>query len=186
MKKIKICGVNDAAFARRAAELGADFLGLIFAEGSPRRVSPELARAIVRGLGAGPVPVGVFTTDSVESIVRTAETVGFRTVQLHRRATAEDVAALKARGFAVWTLAGGAPGDAVIYDSSHGDGETVPKAGTVPVVLAGGISAENLAEAWSAEADVLDVSGSLESTKGVKSIARLEAFWARVTELRGT
>ena len=44
--KLKICGVRDGAFARRAEELGVDYLGFIFAEKSPRYVTPEAAAAI--------------------------------------------------------------------------------------------------------------------------------------------
>lgn len=180
---VKVCGVNEAAFARRAEELGADFLGLIFAEGSPRRVSPEEAAGIVAGLSGRARTVGVFTTAGAEEIRAVAKTVGFRIVQLHRRASAEDVSALRSAGFEVWTLAGGAPGDAVLFDSSHGDGETDLRQGAYRSVLAGGISAANVDAALASGADVIDVSGSLESSKGVKSIVRLEEFFVRLADL---
>ena len=48
--KLKVCGVNDAAFAVEAARLGADYLGFIFAPSSPRAVTPEAARRIVRAV----------------------------------------------------------------------------------------------------------------------------------------
>lgn len=183
LPKIKVCGVNAAAFACRAEELGADYLGLIFAAGSPRCVSVEQAKAIVAGLKGTARTVGVFTSSTPEEIATIAAEVGFRIVQLHRRATDEDVAALKAKGFEVWTLAGGSEtADALLFDSSHGDGETTLRKGAWRAILAGGISAENIADAVSSGADVIDVSGSLESSKGVKSIEKLETFWQRLRE----
>lgn len=177
--KVKVCGVNEASFARRAEELGADFLGLIFAEGSPRCVSVSQAQAIVAGLRGTARTVGVFTTATTDEIAAVAAEVGFRIVQLHRRASDADVAALKARGFEVWTLAGGSEtADALLFDSSHGDGETTLRTGAWKSILAGGISVDNVREALASGADVIDVSGSLESAKGVKSIPLLEAFWS--------
>ena len=185
-ERIKVCGVNDATFAMRAEELGANYLGLIFAAGSPRQVSVPLAKSIAATVKGAAQLVGVFTTSTVEEIQTVAREVGFQIVQLHRRATAEDVAALKSEGFEVWTLAGGAEtADALLFDSTHGDGETALRKGPWTTILAGGISVDNLEAALVAGADVLDVSGSLESSKGVKSIAKLEDFWSRLTALRG-
>lgn len=184
--KLKICGVNDAAFAVRAAELGADYLGFIFAAGSPRQVSVETAQAIaarVRAVSRTVKFVGVFTTAAVDEIAAVARAVGLDVIQLHRRATAADSAALKARGWEVWALAGSElpPGgvDALMIDTSHGDGDrtVAPGAGS-RLILAGGISAENLPEVVDAGAFVIDVSGSLEDAPGVKSVRKLEALVA--------
>ena len=179
---IKVCGVNDAAFAVEAERLGADYLGFIFAEGSPRRVTvPDVVR-----MRAGPTGrargVGVFTTAAVPEILRTVRACGLEIVQLHRRATAADVAALRRAGLEVWTLAGGAAGDAVLFDSSHGDGETHMRRGAFRTVLAGGVSVENLSAFLSQRPDVLDVSGSLESVRGVKSIAHVRRFFAALED----
>ena len=175
---LKVCGVNDAAFAAEAERLGADYLGFIFAEGSPRRVDAAAVRRIRAGLAGTARCVGVFTTASVPEILETVRACGLDAVQLHRRATAADVVALRAEGLEVWTLAGGAPGDAVLFDSSHGDGETTLRRGAYRAVLAGGLTAENVAGALARRPDVIDVSGGLESTPGVKSIAKLRAFFA--------
>lgn len=181
--KIKVCGVNDAAFARAAERLGADYIGLIFAAGSPRQVTPAQAEAILDGLSGRATAVGVFTTTPVSEIAALAERLRITTIQLHRRASAEDVAALRSRGFAVWALAGGAEADALLFDSSHGDGETALRKGPWTSILAGGVSVENIGELWHSGADVIDVSGSLESAKGVKSIPKLEAFMSVVRSL---
>ncbi len=184
---VKICGVNDAAFAIRAAELGADYIGLIFAEGSPRQVSPDAARTILASLLAlpppRPQPVGVFTAGTPNEIASIANDLRLRIVQLHRRASKADVDDLRRRGFEVWTLAGGASGDALLFDSSHGDGETTLRRGPWRTVLAGGIGVSNLDAALSSGADVIDVSGSLESSPGTKSITKLESFFTHLNSL---
>ena len=181
--RIKVCGVNDAAFAAEAERLGADYLGFIFAEGSPRRVSVEDVRAMCAALTGAARRVGVFTTARVPEILDVVRACGLDVVQLHRRAAAADVAALRAAGLEVWTLAGGAEGDAVLFDSSHGDGETELRRGPFKAVLAGGISAENVADALARRPDVIDVSGGLESSPGVKSVAKLREFFARASRV---
>ena len=183
---VKVCGVNDAAFAAEAERLGADYLGFIFAEGSPRRVDVAAVRHIRAGLAGTARCVGVFTSSPVPEILRTVRACGFRVVQLHRRATAEDVAALRGEGLEVWTLAGGAEGDGVLFDSSHGDGETAFRRGGYKAVLAGGISAANVAAALAQGPDVVDVSGSLESSRGVKSIPKLRDFFAALSRAAAT
>ena len=174
--RLKICGVNDAAFAVEAERCGADYIGLIFAAGSPRQVTVEQAKEVVRALGGTARTVGVFTTATVPEIIEIAAVVGFGIVQLHRRASGEDVRALKDAGFEVWALAGGAAADALLFDSSHGDGERALRRGPWKAVLAGGISSGDIAEVMKSGADVIDVSGSLESSPGVKSIALLHGF----------
>lgn len=178
--KIKICGINDADFAVEAERLGADYLGFIFAEGSPRRVSAGFVVATRRRLRGKARCVGVFTDETVQGIVVKAKVCGLDIVQLHRRTSAKDVAELRSSGLEVWTLAGGAEGDAVLFDSSHGDGETTIRKGLFLSVLAGGISAANVGTALESGADVLDASGSLESSRGVKSIERLKEFFEAV------
>ena len=179
MSAVKICGVNDAAFAAEAERLGADYLGFIFADGSPRGVDVATVRRIRAGLRGAAKVVGVFMTTPVADVLATARTLALDVVQLHRRATAEEVASVRAAGFEVWTLAGGAEGDGVLFDSSHGDGETAFRRGNYKAILAGGISEKNLAQALSLQPDVIDVSGSLETSPGVKSIERLHTFFHR-------
>ena len=181
--QIKTCGVADASFAVAAERLGVDYIGFIFAKGSPRRVAPDFARRAAEGLAGTARTVGVFTGGTAEEIAAVMRETGLDIVQLHRRADAGDVAALKGEGFEVWTLAGGAPGDAVLFDSSHGDGETQLRRGPWRTVLAGGISSENLADALRERPDIIDVNSSLETAPGEKSIVRLEAFLARLAEL---
>ena len=174
--KLKVCGINDIDFAVEAERLGVDYLGFIFAPSSPRNLAPEQAASITSRLSGAAKRVGVFVRQSASEILAIMRTAGLDVVQLHRRATAVDVAALREAGFEVWTLAGGAPGDGVLFDSSHGDGETAFRRGPYKTILAGGVSADNLASFVALGPDVLDVNSSLETSPGRKDIARLQEF----------
>ena len=199
MPRLKVCGVTDAAFAVEAAKCGVAYLGFIFAEGSPRRVTPEKARAIIAVVtdacqGASspkalPSFVGVFTARDIGAIAETAKAAGVAIVQLHGDYGADDVAALKAHGFEVWRLAPPndadfAGEDAVLLDGRDGarrggtgrlaDWSRVASLQRLGrrVVLAGGISAANVAAAAATGADILDANSALETAPGVKSTTR--------------
>lgn len=196
--QVKICGINDVHVAVRAEELGADYLGFIFAERSPRRVEPRQAAAISASLSAKARLVGVFTESPIGEIVRIAKCVPMDVVQLHSMSYgADEIDALRSSGFEVWRLDGGGGNpDAVVLDGRAvaqcgGTGRsadwlraTALSASGVRVVLAGGISAENASAAAKTGCAVLDVNSSLEVRPGVKSIARMEAFFRSVAPLR--
>lgn len=181
--EIKICGINDASFALEAAKLGVDYLGFIFEASSPRCVDVMQASVIamqLRELASHPRLVGVFVRQAPSEILDIMDRAGLDIVQLHRRATPEDVAALRASGREVWALAGGAPGDGVLFDSSHGDGDSAFRRGAYKSILAGRLSAENAAEAIAAGADVLDFNSSLETSPGCKDIHLLHGLIAKL------
>ena len=189
---LKICGITDPVFACAAAKGGVDYLGFIFSSKSPRCVTPERAAEIVAAVRkvASPRMVGVFTLRPVADVLRVADEVGFDVVQLHGKFPPEDVAAVKASGREVWLLDGGGdPGataaDGILIDGAKGNlvggtGErsdwsrvSVVQAAGKKAILAGGLSAANIADACATGADVLDVNSSLETSPGVKSIDRL-------------
>ncbi len=203
MPRLKVCGITDAAFAVEAARHGVDYLGLIFAEGSPRRVTEVRAREIVgavRQAGFAPRFVGVFVKHSVAEIAEIASRVGFEVIQLHGEYSSDEVASLKAQGYEVWRLHGPTTGrtgilpvdsceDAVLLDGRRGteshraDWSLVAPLKTAGrrVVLAGGISAANIADAVATGADVIDVNSAIESAPGVKPpalLAELLEAWA--------
>lgn len=180
--KLKVCGVSDAAFAVAAEAAGVDYLGFIFHPKSPRNVTVDQARSIVSALAGRARRVGVFVSQTADEIAALCRAAGLQVVQLHRRASESDVAALRAEGFEVWTLAGGAVGDALLFDSSHGDGETAFRKGAYKAILAGRIGVGNLAGALALEPDILDVNSTLETAPGVKSVERLRTF---LSALRG-
>jgi len=198
---LKICGIADIAFARVAAESGVDFLGFVFAPDSPRRVRPEKAARIgAAARAAAPVrpdrplrTVGVFTPRPFGDILRDAEAAGLDVVQFHGRFPPEAAAAAKARGYETWLLDDGgdpraSPADGVLVDGAAGgrSGGTgtladwtrvaAIRAAGKKAILAGGLSAANIAAAAATGADVLDVNSSLETAPGVKSAERLFAL----------
>ena len=183
--EVKVCGTNDSAFAAAAARLGVDYLGFIFEPSSPRHVTVGQAAEIAAALGAEARRrvrlVGVFVRGTPVEIAATMRRAGLDVVQLHRRATTADVAALKAAGYEVWTLAGGAEGDGVLFDSTHGDGETAFRQVDGKSIVAGRIGVENLADVLALGPDVVDVNSSLETAPGVKSANLLAAFLAEFT-----
>lgn len=189
---LKTCGITDLAFARTAAMAGIDYLGFIFSRRSPRFVTPEQAVDIIdyARRAASPGIVGVFTPRPVENILRVAADLNLDVVQLHGSFVSEDVAAVKASGREVWLLDdGGDPGatvaDGILIDGMKGtlvggtgersDWSRVPvvQAAGKKAILAGGLSAANIAAARATGAEVLDVNSSLETSPGVKSAQRL-------------
>lgn len=201
MKRLKICGINDTAFAVAAARAGVDFLGFIFARKSPRHVAPGEAAEIRRAVTTAdlqatkPLFVGVFVEQGVEEILEIAASVPLDVVQLHSPAYgAADVAAVKATGYDVWILdspdAAIAGAGAVLVDGAApgafggtgclADWSRIAelKSAGCSVVLAGGIGPGNIASALATAADVIDVNSSLETSPGVKSIPLLDALIA--------
>lgn len=105
--KIKICGINDQHFAKQAELLGADYLGFIFAEGSPRRVSPETAAQIASALSGSARRVGVFTKSAIPEILEIASIASLDVIQLHSADYgADEIRKLHMAGFEVWQLYG--------------------------------------------------------------------------------
>ena len=206
MPFLKVCGITDAAFAVETAKCGVDYLGFVFAEGSPRCVTPEKAREIIAAVvasqtaspqGRRPRFVGVFTSHDIDAIAETAKAAGVNIVQLHGDYGAAEVAALKALGYEVWRLAPSFDGDFAGEDAVLLDGRDGARRGGTGrladwsrvselqhagrrVVLAGGISAANIAAAAATGADILDVNSALETAPGVKSPALLRELVAEL------
>ncbi len=107
--EVKVCGLTRTSDARAAAELGARYLGVIFA-GGPRMLDPERARLVLDGGGANVDRVGVFAAADVETIAATVNAAKLDIVQLHADPGSDMVhrvqAATGARVWAVLRLAG--------------------------------------------------------------------------------
>lgn len=215
MPDIKFCGMTRPADAQLASELGAAYIGVVFA-GGPRRQDDAGAAAIFGAVPATVGRVGVFGAESSEAIAARARALGLRAVQLHGDPRAADVRAIRA----VWPgeiwaalrvsgtelppyadeLFGAA--DAVLLDA-RADGalggtgvalawneiaEAVAALrGTgARLVLAGGLRSENVAVAVRAlHPDVVDVSSGVESTVGIKDAGRMRAFRDAVRSTEG-
>jgi phosphoribosylanthranilate isomerase len=92
MIRVKICGITSAADARVAVEAGADALGFIFVEGTPRFVTPAEVAPIVRTLPPFVTPVGVFWDHPAGHVKAVAEACGLRALQFHGAEAPEDLA----------------------------------------------------------------------------------------------
>lgn len=92
--RIKICGIRDIESAEAAVEAGADAIGLVFVEKSPRYVTIDEAEKIVACLPAFVDPVALFVDASEEFICNVCRRLGVRTVQLHGNETPEFAEAL--------------------------------------------------------------------------------------------
>lgn len=206
--EVKICGLTRAIDAEYADAAGAAYLGVIFA-GGPRQRPPLEARATLAGRRAR--KVGVFAMQSGAEIADIAAVVGLDVVQLHADdADADRIRAVRAAtGLEIWSVVRTADGllpesaeeqaeeaDALLIDACApgqlgGSGITVPwgvlgesldgmEAGH-RIILAGGLTAENVAEAISYVSPmIVDVSSGVESAAGVKDHARIRAFIAAV------
>lgn len=191
MPLLKVCGVNSASFAAEAAQLGIDYIGLIFHARSPRCTSIAGATDIIaaaRRTSPGIIRfTGVFVEQSTDEILEIASKLGLDTIQIHRDADAFTVTTLKNKGFEVWKLYTGNSeserlADAVLLDGRRGTESRMAdwslvnklKNDKLKVVLAGKISQDNIQEAIATGADIIDINSSIETAPGVKSAALLE------------
>ena len=205
--EVKICGLTRAVDAEYADAAGAAYLGVIFA-GGPRQRLPAEARAVLAGRRAR--KVGVFASQSPSEIGDVASQVGLDVIQLHAEADPGRVDAVRAAtGLEVWAVVRTGDGilpdgveeladaaDALLIDTLvngalGGSGIAVPW-GTLGesldamevahrIVLAGGLTPDNVAEAISYVSPmIVDVSSGVESAPGVKDHARIRAFIAAV------
>ncbi|HVO62040.1 MAG TPA: phosphoribosylanthranilate isomerase [Terriglobales bacterium] len=84
MTWVKICGITNAEDAQASVEAGADALGFVFFDRSPRKVSVDQVRDIIRLLPPSVETVGVFVDVPVDVMVETAQKAGLKAMQLHR------------------------------------------------------------------------------------------------------
>jgi phosphoribosylanthranilate isomerase len=195
--RVKVCGITSPEDAQLAAEAGASAIGLVFWPGSPRFVDRALARRIVDALPSFVLRVGVFVDQSLDMLTRTSEDVGLDIIQLHGSERPEMVACLPRRALKAIRVAGDSvldeverfEGAAILLDTADearpgGTGKSFDwrlaqqvRARVPFLVLAGGLTADNVAQAIrSVGPDAVDVSSGVESRPGKKDAARLKAF----------
>jgi phosphoribosylanthranilate isomerase len=196
--RIKMCGMTSVADALMAVEAGADAIGLIFWPGSTRAVDVERAQAITRALPPLVSVVGVFVDETPDRVRTVADAVGLSAVQLHGREDVADWArfprpVLKAMPLEAYADSPWKTARAAILVDAHdpvtigGTGRTIDWeaaraiAATRPLVLAGGLRPENVADAVATVAPWgVDVASGVERAPGVKDPDRVRAFVAAV------
>src|SRR6185295_3542489 len=203
MVLVKVCGITSLEDSLAALDAGADALGFNFYARSPRYLTPENARAIIKQLPEDLLTVGVFVNEDLEVIRKIATTAGVRALQLHGDESPEYCETLKDY-YLIKAFAGGPEFNperlrdyhvnAIMIDAVDPDGvgggtgrlsdwlvaaktsELFPK-----VFLAGGLSAENVGEAIRAvKPYAVDACSRLESAPGRKDHERVRAFVAAV------
>ena len=206
MTRVKVCGLTNLQDALIAVEAGADLLGFIFYPPSPRSVTSERARTIAEAVRDAGFPVrlvGVFVDESPDDVRKTVSRCGLDYAQLHGAESPGTVAALVDDGIAVIKAFrvrdGVSPGemaryratayllDAYVAGKPGGTGRTfdwqlaVRAAGQFPVLLAGGLTPDNVAQAvrtvrpWG-----VDVASSVEAAPGRKDPDQVRRFVAAV------
>jgi phosphoribosylanthranilate isomerase len=195
--RVKICGITSIADAQVAVKAGADAIGLVFYERSPRAVSVDQARAIAASVGPFVTVVGLFVDADKTLVQNVLANVALHVLQFHGDESLEYCEAfqrpyLKAIRMRpeldVQQAIGGYPSAAGILLDAYrpgvpgGTGETfdwqrVPAESSRPIVLAGGLTAENVALAiQSTHIYGVDVSGGVESSPGKKDPRKVEQF----------
>ena len=197
--EIKICGLTLPDEAAACARLGADAVGLVFFEKSPRNVSIEQAREISRALPDGCAAAGVFVGAPFSFVMERAEACNLSVIQLHGNEPPELVTRLKAEGLTVVKAlylndaprietAETFPADAFLVECGKGalpggnalswDWGLARRFGEKhPLVIAGGLSPDNVAEAIRAALPAaVDISSAVESEPGRKDLSKVAAF----------
>ena len=195
--RIKICGITRPEDANAVVDAGADAIGLVFYPPSPRAVSIEQAQNVVADVPAFVTVTALFVNPTVEQVQSVLDSVRIDLIQFHgdedddfcrqfghpyikalRVRQASDVVALCLRFPSAL---------AVLLDSYKpgvpgGTGETfdwslVPATPPKPIILAGGLDPENVNHAIDVvHPFALDVSGGVESAKGIKDHGKITAF----------
>lgn len=200
--RVKICGITRIEDAKAAIEAGCDAIGLVFYPPSPRHVSLEQAAAIVASIPPFVSVVGLFVDAEAEQIRTVLQHVRLDLLQFHGNETPEQCRAygvpyMKAVRVKAgtnllqyaeqFTQAQALLLDAYIEGVPGGTGQIfdwniIPPSLPLPVVLAGGLTAENVTAAIrQVQPYAVDVSGGVEINKGIKDAAKIAAFMRGVS-----
>ncbi|WP_068911094.1 phosphoribosylanthranilate isomerase [Acinetobacter sp. WCHAc010034] len=200
--RAKICGLTRPQDIQSAVHAGADAIGLVFYPPSPRSVTAEQAKALMRHIPAYVQSVGLFVNASADEIEAVLKEVPLDMLQFHGDETVAQCAAIAERTGRRWYKAlqvkpeldlietiknyQQAGASAVLLDAWHpelkgGTGHSFdwsqfPKL-DIPLILAGGLKPENVEDAIkTTQAFAVDVSGGVESAKGIKDQQLIEQF----------
>ena len=198
MIRVKMCGITSARDAALCVEAGADALGFIFVEKTPRFLTPERAAAIIRTLPPFVTPVGVFWDHPAGHVKAVAEACGLRALQFHGDESPEEVAQFTLP--VIKTIKVGDAADLVQVDrypvatllldspARWSEGETREPiqwelaARVTParrVVLSAGLTPDNVARAIAvARPYAVDVNSGVEARPGEKDPDKVRRFMA--------
>lgn len=201
--RVKICGLTRAVDVAAAVDVGVDALGFVFHPASPRAVTPEQAIGLCRSIPPFVTAVGLFVDVPAAQVREILDRVPLDQLQFHGDESPEYCAGFARRWIKAIRMRpgldlleqarryGGAAGLLLdTYDSRLAGGtgaafdwELIPSALAPRVVLAGGLTPDTVAEAIARVRPFgVDVSGGVESAKGIKDLARISAFMQGVSD----
>ena len=200
--RVKICGLTDVEMAHVAVSHGADAIGLVFYPPSPRFIEIAAAAEIVSSMPAFVTCVGLFVNADQQDVTKAIELTGIDLLQFHGNECPdycagfdfpyikalrmkEDIDLMRereryasARNLLLDTYIPGAPGGT----GESFNWERIPQELAPEIILAGGLDPENVDSAIEAvKPYAVDVSGGVESSKGVKSAEKIEQFMRGVS-----
>ena len=198
--RVKVCGITDLADAQAVVAAGADALGFVFYEKSPRCVTAEKVAEIVAALPPFVTTVGLFVNAGQDVISSTMMTAGLDVAQLHGDETPADcrlapwrtIKALRVKNADSLHRAADYPVSALLLDAWSGDAyggtgkqfdwQLVQQLNSqCPVILAGGLNPDNVAAAIAtAKPYAVDVSSGVELSPGRKDIEKVNKFIQQV------
>jgi phosphoribosylanthranilate isomerase len=204
MTRIKICGITREQDLRAVANSGADALGLVFYEKSPRHVSAQQAALLARAVPPFVTVVGLFVNPSVDYVRQVLANIALDVLQFHGEESPEfcvqfgkpylkairvkagvDLVECASR----YASAQGLLLDAFVEGTQGGTGESfdwalIPHNLPLPVILSGGLHAGNVAAAIKqVRPYAVDVSSGVEAGKGIKDAAKIAAFINEVKQI---
>ena len=198
---VKICGITRLEDAEAAVRQGASAVGFVFWPGSPRAIDPFRARRIAAARPPFVTIVGVFVNQPADYVNAVASLVGLGVVQLHgdegpafaaevRRPVVKAMTRVDEAGLAAW------PARVMLLVDAHdpvrrgGTGEVADWAGAAvaarrrKILLAGGLTPENVAEAVARVRPFgIDVSSGVEDAPGIKNARRMENLFRALEQL---
>ena len=207
--QIKICGLTNIKQAVECEKVGADAIGLVFYPKSPRCINEKKAKQITSALSEKIITTGVFVNKKIDSVLKTIEKCKLKAVQLHGEESPAYINKLiKRKIFAIKTLfiqkkpfiseasaynasayliecgKGALPGG----NASQWDWKKAKNFGTNhPLILAGGINANNISNAViSAVPDAVDISSGVETFPGDKNISKVKEIINKLSDIKIT
>lgn len=196
--RVKICGIKEQKSAFTAIDEGADALGFVFYDKSPRYLCTDDAKSLISKLPPFVERVGLFVNESAEKVDEICSYCGITLAQIHFEPHPSFFENLKTRHIKVVRAA--QQSDVATYCNEYrfvdsyvegfgGEGkrlnlEWFDGVDTSKIILAGGLTAENLPQLSKKGFYGVDVSSGVESQKGVKDLEKIKAFIQTAKNIR--
>ncbi|MGO1376286.1 MAG: phosphoribosylanthranilate isomerase [Psychrobacter sp.] len=207
---VKFCGFTQLSDIQTATQLGVDAVGLVFYPPSPRAVTPAQAQTLIAALPAFINVVALVVNMPQDELIELADTVPFDIIQFHGDESPEQCQQLASAVNKRWIKAlrinadtdstasvsaqidefAAAGASSILLDAYHQhkyggtgarfDWSLIPEDSSLPIILAGGLDADNIAMTLELPIYAVDVSGGIEADKGKKDAAKMKAFMKAV------